>query len=73
MFLPLGVNNFRSKICPINGTQLTEVMLLLSSEHFSLDGTLLRAWTSYSSLERIVFRTMGLRHPVVAMDFSVAL
>ena len=26
---------------------------LLSSEHFSVDGTLLRAWASHSSLERI--------------------
>ena len=30
-----------------------EVKPLLSSEHFSVDGTLLRAWASYSSLERI--------------------
>jgi hypothetical protein len=30
-----------------------EVKLLLSSEHFSVDGTLLRAWASHSSLERI--------------------
>lgn len=28
-----------------------EVKLLLSSEHFSVDGTLLRAWASHSSLE----------------------
>ena len=31
-----------------------EVKPLLSSEHFSVDGTLLRAWASHSSLERIV-------------------
>ena len=30
-----------------------EVQPLLSSEHFSVDGTLLRAWASHSSLERI--------------------
>jgi transposase len=30
-----------------------EVQPLLSSEHFSVDGTLLRAWASQSSLERI--------------------
>ncbi|KMM17419.1 IS5 family transposase [Synechococcus sp. GFB01] len=30
-----------------------EVMPLLSSEHFSVDGTLLRAWASHGSLERI--------------------
>jgi transposase len=30
-----------------------EVKQLLSSEHFSVDGTLLRAWASHSSLERI--------------------
>jgi hypothetical protein len=30
-----------------------EVKPLLSCEHFSLDGTLLRAWASHSSLERI--------------------
>ena len=30
-----------------------EVKVLLSSEHFSVDGTLLRAWASHSSLERI--------------------
>ncbi len=30
-----------------------EVKTLLSSEHFSVDGTLLRAWASHSSLERI--------------------
>lgn len=30
-----------------------EVRPLLSSEHFSVDGTLLRAWASHSSLERI--------------------
>ena len=30
-----------------------EVKPLLSSEHFSVDGTLLRAWASQSSLERI--------------------
>jgi len=30
-----------------------EVKPLLSSEHFSVDGTLLRAWASHSSLERI--------------------
>ena len=30
-----------------------EVKSLLSSEHFSVDGTLLRAWASHSSLERI--------------------
>jgi hypothetical protein len=30
-----------------------EVKPLLSSKHFSVDGTLLRAWTSHSSLERI--------------------
>jgi transposase len=30
-----------------------EVKALLSSEHFSVDGTLLRAWASHSSLERI--------------------
>ena len=29
------------------------VKRLLSSEHFSVDGTLLRAWTSHRSLERI--------------------
>jgi hypothetical protein len=29
-----------------------EVKPLLSSEHFSVDGTLLRAWASHSSLER---------------------
>jgi len=31
-----------------------EVKPLLSSEHFSVDGTLLRAWASHSSLKRIV-------------------
>jgi hypothetical protein len=30
-----------------------ELKPLLSSEHFSVDGTLLRAWASHSSLERI--------------------
>ncbi len=30
-----------------------EVKPLLSSEHFSVDGTLLRAWASHSSWERI--------------------
>jgi len=30
-----------------------EVKPLLSSEHVSVDGTLLRAWASHSSLERI--------------------
>ena len=30
-----------------------EVKPLLSSEHFSVDGTLLRAWASHSSLERM--------------------
>jgi hypothetical protein len=30
-----------------------EVKPLLSSEHFSFDGTLLRTWASHSSLERI--------------------
>jgi len=30
-----------------------EVKPLLSSEHFSVDGTLLRAWASQSSLERV--------------------
>ncbi|QEY32552.1 IS5 family transposase [Synechococcus sp. RSCCF101] len=30
-----------------------EVKPLLSSEHFSVDGTLLRAWASHSSLERL--------------------
>lgn len=30
-----------------------EVKPLLSSEHFSVDGTLLRAWASHASLERI--------------------
>jgi len=30
-----------------------EVKPLLSSEHFSVDSTLLRAWASYSSLARI--------------------
>ncbi|KEF41499.1 MAG: transposase [Cyanobium sp. CACIAM 14] len=30
-----------------------EVKPLLSSEHFSVDGTLLRAWASHSSLQRI--------------------
>ena len=30
-----------------------EVKPLPSSEHFSVDGTLLRAWASHSSLERI--------------------
>lgn len=30
-----------------------DVKPLLSSEHFSVDGTLLRAWASHSSLERI--------------------
>lgn len=30
-----------------------EVKPLVSSEHFSVDGTLLRAWASHSSLERI--------------------
>lgn len=30
-----------------------EVKPLLSSDHFSVDGTLLRAWASHSSLERI--------------------
>ena len=30
-----------------------EVKPLMSSEHFSVDGTLLRAWASHSSLERI--------------------
>ncbi len=30
-----------------------EVKPLLRSVHFSLDGTLLRAWASHSSLERI--------------------
>lgn len=30
-----------------------EVKPLLSSEHFSVEGTLLQAWASHSSLERI--------------------
>jgi hypothetical protein len=30
-----------------------EVKPLLSDEHFSVDGTLLQAWASYPSLERI--------------------
>jgi transposase len=30
-----------------------EVKLLLSNEHFSVDGTLLQAWASHASLERI--------------------
>ena len=30
-----------------------EVKLLLSDEHFSVDGTLLQAWASHASLERI--------------------
>ena len=33
--------------------QTPEVKPLLSSEHFAVDGTLLRAWASHSSLERI--------------------
>jgi hypothetical protein len=32
---------------------LASVKRLMSSEHFSVDGTLLRAWASHSSLERI--------------------
>ena len=32
-----------------------EVKSLPSSEHFSVDGTLLRAWASHGSLERIDF------------------
>ena len=32
-----------------------EVKPLLSDEHFSVDGTLLRAWASHGSLERIDF------------------
>jgi len=31
----------------------TEVKPLLSNEHFSLDGTLLQAWVSHASFERI--------------------
>ena len=31
----------------------TEVKPLLSDEHFSVDGTLLQAWASHASLERI--------------------
>lgn len=31
----------------------TAVKPLLSNEHFSLDGTLLQAWVSHASLERI--------------------
>ena len=30
-----------------------EVKLLLSNEHFSVDGTLLQAWTSHGSLKRV--------------------
>ena len=30
-----------------------EVKPLLSDEHFSVDGTLLQAWASHASLERI--------------------
>ena len=30
-----------------------EVQPLLSDEHFSVDGTLLQAWASHASLERI--------------------
>jgi hypothetical protein len=30
-----------------------EVQPLLSDEHFSVDGTLLKAWASYASLKRI--------------------
>ena len=48
-----------------------EVKPLLSSEHFSVDGTLLRAWASHSSLERSMVLTTGRRHPVVAMVLVV--
>jgi hypothetical protein len=35
-----------------------EVKPLLSDEHFSLDGTLLQAWASHASLERMTGRTI---------------
>ena len=48
-----------------------EVKPLLSSEHFSVDGILLRALTSHSSLERIDGLVDGPPPPVVAMVLVV--
>jgi hypothetical protein len=48
-----------------------EVKVLLSSEHFSVDGTLLRAWASHSSLERIDGLDDGRHHPMVARALAV--
>ena len=51
-----------------------EVKPLLSSEHFSVDGTLLRAWASHSPTarrSRSMALTTGRRHPVVAMVLVV--
>jgi hypothetical protein len=47
-----------------------EVKPLLSSEHFSVDGTLLRAWVSYSSLERIDGLDDGPRPPSGCKGFG---
>jgi transposase len=47
-----------------------EVKPLLSSEHFSVDGTLLRAWASHSSLERIDGLDDGLPPPSSGKGFG---
>ena len=49
-----------------------EVKPLLSSEHFSVDGTLLRAWASHSSLERIDGIDDELPPPSGGMGFGCA-
>ena len=47
-----------------------EVKPLLSSEHFSVDGTLLRAWASHSSLERLDGLDNVRHHRVLAKGFA---
>ena len=49
---------------------VSEVMPLLSFENFSVDGTLLRAWASHSSLERIDGFDDDLLPPVAGKGFG---
>ncbi len=49
-----------------------EVTPLLSSDHFSVDGTLLRAWASRSSLERIDSLNVDLPPPSGGNGFGTA-
>jgi hypothetical protein len=48
-----------------------EVKPLLSSEHFSVNESLLRAWASHGSLERFDGLDNDPHHPVVPRDLAV--